>query len=66
MQAIWVVGNAEEIASIPVTVSKSFLTYGGDVYGNSTFTPNHFHYFDATDKCVAAKEFDNHANENTQ
>ncbi|KAK4099441.1 multicopper oxidase [Parathielavia hyrcaniae] len=52
MQTVWVVGDAAQIKKIPLTVSKSYLVYGGDVYGNDTYTPPYFYYFDATDNVL--------------
>ncbi|KAK4126927.1 multicopper oxidase [Parathielavia appendiculata] len=57
MQTVWVVGDAAQVMTVPVTVSKNYLSYGGDVYGNDTHTPPFFYYFDADDKCLAAKSF---------
>jgi hypothetical protein len=55
MGTIWVVGDADEIATIPLSVSESYYTYGGSVYGNETHAPAVNHYFDdQTDECVAA------------
>jgi hypothetical protein len=55
MGTIWVVGDADEIATIPLSVSESYYTYGGSVYGNETHAPAVYHYFDhETDECVAA------------
>jgi hypothetical protein len=54
MATIWVVGDAEEIATIPLSVSETYFTYGGSVYGNETHAPAVYHYFDdGTDECVA-------------
>lgn len=54
MGTIWVVGDAEEIATIPLSVSESYFTYGGSVYGNETHAPDVYHYFDGRDKCAGA------------
>jgi hypothetical protein len=52
MQSIWVVGDAAEIMKIPVEESSGYFTYGGNVYGNETFAPSYYRYFNGTNKCV--------------
>lgn len=52
MQSIWVVGDAEDIISIPLHLSKEYFTYGGSVYGNVTHSPGVNEYFDETNKCA--------------
>ncbi|AEO59159.1 laccase-like protein [Thermothelomyces thermophilus ATCC 42464] len=54
METIWVVGDAEDIVTIPLSVSQNYFTYGGSVYGNDTHAPEVYHYFDDTNKCCAA------------
>ncbi|KAK4155633.1 Laccase-like multicopper oxidase 1 [Chaetomidium leptoderma] len=51
MQSIFVVGDAEQIIAIPLSVSQNYFTYGGSVYGNATHSPDVYHYFDETNKC---------------
>jgi len=54
MQSIWVVGDADDIISMPLTVSQQYLTYGGSVYGNATHDPEMVHFFDdAEEQCPA-------------
>ncbi|KAK4145622.1 Laccase-like multicopper oxidase 1 [Dichotomopilus funicola] len=48
METIWVVGDAEDIVTIPMTVSRNYFVYGGSVYGNDTHAPEVYHYFDGT------------------
>lgn len=40
MQTAWVFGDAEDILTLPQPMVQGYLTYGGDVYGNSTHWPN--------------------------
>ncbi|KAK4234890.1 hypothetical protein C8A03DRAFT_37294 [Achaetomium macrosporum] len=51
MQTIWVVGDADQIVSIPLPLSQGYFHYGGSVYGNETFAPTVYHYFDGTSQC---------------
>jgi len=51
MEVLWVVGDAEDIVSIPLSVSQNYFTYGGSVYGNDTYAPEVYHYFDGTNQC---------------
>ncbi len=54
MQSIWVVGDADDIISIPLPMSQEYLTYGGSVYGNATHDPDMVHFFDdEKDQCPA-------------
>jgi len=48
MQSVWVVGSADDIMKIPFSESEGYFTYGGDVYGNATFSPSIYEYFDST------------------
>ena len=52
MESLWVIGNADEIVSIPLDVSQHYFSYGGDVYGNGMRAPVLYHYFDDNNKCV--------------
>lgn len=55
METVWVVGDAEDILTIPLPLSQSYFTYGGSVYGNDTHAPEVYHYFDDdTSQCDAA------------
>lgn len=55
MQSIWVVGNADEIVTIPNDMSQGYFVYGGNAYGNETYDPDIYHHFDdEEDKCAAA------------
>ncbi|KAH6842656.1 Cupredoxin [Chaetomium sp. MPI-CAGE-AT-0009] len=54
MESLWVVGDAEDIVTIPLPASKGYFYYGGNVYGSEVRAPSVYHYFDATNKCVAA------------
>ncbi|KAL2162323.1 hypothetical protein VTH06DRAFT_7236 [Thermothelomyces fergusii] len=58
METIWVVGDAEDIVTIPLAVSKSYFTYGGSVYGNERHAPKVYHYFNNTNQCCAARAGD--------
>lgn len=51
MQSVWVNGNAEDIMQIPLSQSQGYLTYGGDVYGNSTNDPTVYQAFDGSAQC---------------
>lgn len=47
MQTMWVMGNASEILrNVPTPMVQGYLTYGGDVYGNSSHWPTMVHYED--------------------
>lgn len=40
MQTVWVMGNHTELmAKVHAPEVEGYLTYGGDVYGNSTHFP---------------------------
>ncbi|KAK3942667.1 putative L-ascorbate oxidase [Diplogelasinospora grovesii] len=52
MQMVWVVGNASEIQKIPFEESKGYLDYGGSVYGNLSYHPSYYEYFNGTNQCV--------------
>lgn len=45
MQTVWVHGNASDILRVGQPDVQGYLTYGGDVYGNSSHAPRvlHFH-----------------------
>jgi hypothetical protein len=53
MESLWVVGDADDIVSIPLDASQNYFTYGGSVYGNEVRAPEVYHYFDDENKCVA-------------
>lgn len=55
MESLWVVGNADDIVSIPLDASQSYFSYGGDVYGNEVRAPVVYHYFDDHNKCVGMR-----------
>lgn len=44
------VGDAEQIVTIPVPVSRNYFVYGGSVYGNDTHAPEVYHYFGGANK----------------
>ena len=44
MQTVWVMGNETEIMTVPEDVVAGYLTYGGNVYGNETYSPSVMHY----------------------
>ena len=45
MQTVWVFGNASEITSnAPYPDVTGYFTYGGDVYGNSSYSPTMYHH----------------------
>lgn len=46
MQSVWVMGDYEQIASIPHALAVGYLEFGGDAYGNETFAPSYVHQFD--------------------
>lgn len=46
MQTVWAVGTAEQIQDIPTDLSAGYLTFGGDVYGNATHSPQVYEAFD--------------------
>ncbi|KJZ77414.1 hypothetical protein HIM_03138 [Hirsutella minnesotensis 3608] len=54
MQTVWVHGDAKDLITIPRPQVDGYLTYGGDVYGNSSHAPRvlHFHDADAQDGAV--------------
>lgn len=52
MESLWVVGNADDIVSIPLDASQNYFTYGGSVYGNKVRAPAVYHYFNDHNKCV--------------
>ncbi len=49
MQSVWVVGHADQIVTIPTHMGVGYFVYGGDAYGNATYSPNVYHFFDDTD-----------------
>ncbi|KAK3349594.1 laccase-like protein [Lasiosphaeria hispida] len=55
MQSVWVIGNADQIRDIPLSMSQNYLTYGGSVMGNATHSPSLFQYFNGTNKCRPAQ-----------
>ncbi|KAK3292385.1 Cupredoxin [Chaetomium fimeti] len=56
MESLWVVGDAEDIITIPLPASENYFTYGGSVYGSEVRAPAVYHYFDCcTNKCVDAR-----------
>jgi len=52
MNTVWVVGDADDIATIPLSTSQHYLKYGGNVYGNVTHAPVVYHFFNQTNKCI--------------
>ena len=59
MQSVWVVGRAEQIATIPMPLSQGYFVYGGDAYGNSSHSPSVYHWYDGYTEenfCAAALE----------
>ena len=40
MQTVWVFGDAEQVLALPKADVEGYLTYGGDVYGNSSHAPD--------------------------
>lgn len=44
MQTVWVHGNTSEILQLPATDVQGYLTYGGNVCGNATHSPNVIHF----------------------
>lgn len=47
MQTAWVFGDAQDILSVPKPEVDGYLTYGGDVYGNSSHAPRVLHFSEA-------------------
>ena len=48
MQSVWIMGNSSQITrGVPTDLVEGYLTYGGNVYGNSTYDPLVTHFFDA-------------------
>jgi len=45
MQTVWVMGNETELLTIPKPDVTGYLTYGGSVYGNATYSPSVVHQF---------------------
>lgn len=45
MQSVWVMGDYEQIASIPHYDAAGYLQYGGNANGNETYAPRVVHYF---------------------
>ena len=52
MQMVWTVGEAKDIIKIPLQESQGYLSYRGSVYGNDTYPPSVYEYFNATNSCV--------------
>ncbi|ORX33315.1 L-ascorbate oxidase [Kockovaella imperatae] len=48
MQTAWVFGNATEIQKIPLAEASGYLTYGGSAYGNQSYDPIVYHYYEDT------------------
>ncbi|RWA06348.1 hypothetical protein EKO27_g8748 [Xylaria grammica] len=44
MQTPFVFGDTEDIVTVGIPEVKGYLTYGGDVYGNSTHAPTVIHF----------------------
>ncbi|KZZ98272.1 L-ascorbate oxidase [Moelleriella libera RCEF 2490] len=44
MQTVWVHGDGADIMKVPKLDVMSYLTYGGDVYGNTTHAPKVLHF----------------------
>ncbi|KAJ6092481.1 hypothetical protein N7486_007770 [Penicillium sp. IBT 16267x] len=51
MQMPWAIGTADQIRTIPLEESQGYLFYGGDVYGNETYTPTYHHHFTPSNQC---------------
>ncbi|OQO14183.1 hypothetical protein B0A48_01059 [Cryoendolithus antarcticus] len=45
MQTVWVMGDYEQIASIQHYDAAGYLEYGGNAYGNDSYTPSYVHQF---------------------
>ncbi|KAF2768871.1 L-ascorbate oxidase [Teratosphaeria nubilosa] len=43
MQSVWVMGDADQIRSVPQRYIEGYLTFGGSAYGNSSFAPSYPH-----------------------
>lgn len=46
MQMVWVFGNSTEVLKLPIDQVSGYLTYGGNVNGNTTHWPTVVHYQD--------------------
>ena len=46
MQTVWVFGNTSEIRRIPYPEISGYLVYGGEAYGNSSYSPVVNHAYD--------------------
>jgi L-ascorbate oxidase len=44
MQTVWVFGDEKDVLTLERPQVEGYLTYGGDVYGNSTHAPNVVHF----------------------
>ena len=44
MQTVWVFGDAEQVLALPKADVEGYLTYGGNVYGNSSHAPDVVHF----------------------
>lgn len=48
MQTVWVFGNATDILrEIPHPYIEGYLDYGGSAYGNDSYDPLAFDFFDS-------------------
>jgi L-ascorbate oxidase len=45
MQAVWVMGDYEQITAIPLDDAEGYMTWGGNVNGNDTYDPTVVHFF---------------------
>ena len=46
MQSVWVMGDYEQIASIPYSGAEGYLEFGGTAYGGDDISPIVWHQFD--------------------
>lgn len=46
MQSVWVMGDYQQIASIPYSGAAGYLEYGGTAYGGEDISPVVWHEFD--------------------
>jgi L-ascorbate oxidase len=49
MSTIWVFGDSADLMRLPALDVQGYLTYGGDVYGNSTWEPEVVHFSEELD-----------------
>lgn len=46
MQSVWVMGDYQDIVTIPAADVAGYLQYGGNVNGNASFAPSVVHFFE--------------------